>query len=142
MPLKVFVDSDVVISSLISKKGAAYFLLNAKNLEYFISDLSIKEQEIVVDRLNLDLDRFKNLIKNRFKIVDLKVKAEKVKGEFGNYVLDINDAHIVAGSEKAGVRFLITYNLKDYSVDKIKKDFDIVVTSPANLLQYLRSRED
>ena len=45
MPLKVFVDSDVIISSLISSTGAACILLNQKDLDLFISNVSLKELE-------------------------------------------------------------------------------------------------
>ena len=42
--LKVFVDSDVVISSLLSSTGAAYFLLhNIDAVELSISNLSLQE---------------------------------------------------------------------------------------------------
>lgn len=139
MAIEIFVDSDVIISSLISRKGAAYLLLSSKNLEYFISNFSIKELKIVADRLDIDRVSLKNLIKNRFKQVELEETAEKLKNKFNEYVLDVNDAHIVGGAREAGVKFLISYNIKDFKVDKIKQDFDIIITTPANFLQYLRS---
>lgn len=139
MTIKVFVDSDVVISSLISKKGAAYLLLNSKNLEYFVSNYSIKELKIVANRLDIDKVSLNNLIKNRFKRIEMIEPAEKLKDKFNDYVLDINDAHIIGGAHKARVKFLISYNIKDFKVDNIKKDFNIIVTTPANFLQYLRS---
>lgn len=44
MLIKVFLDSDVIISSLISQKGAAYFLIQEKiNLKLIISNISQKE---------------------------------------------------------------------------------------------------
>lgn len=139
MAIKIFVDSDVVISSLISKKGAAYLLLNAKNLEYFISNYSIKELKIVAERLDINKVSLKNLIKNRFKQIELKETTKKLKNRFNDYVLDVDDAHIVGGAHKTQVKFLISYNIKDFKVDNIKKDFNIIVTTPANFLQYLRS---
>jgi len=139
MSPKVFIDSDVVISSLISRKGAAHLLLNSKNLEYFVSNLSIKELKIVTDRLDIDRLSLKNLIKNRFKLIELKETAKELKDKFNDYVSDVNDAHIIGGACEAGVKFLISYNIKDFNVDKIKKDFDIIVITPANFLQYLRS---
>lgn len=75
MPLlKVFVDSDVVISSLMSEKGAAFSLLTEKHLKIklFISNLSYKEQDIVARRLKIDEKRLQNLIGRRFTIVRLK----------------------------------------------------------------------
>ena len=59
----------------------------------------------------------------------------KIKSEFKEYVLDINDAHIVVSARKASAQFLISYNTKHFKADK----FNIILTTPANLLQYLRS---
>lgn len=139
MAIKIFVDSDVVISSLISKKGAAYFLIHTAKLNLFVSDLSIMEMGIVSERLGLSEDKRSSLIRDKFKQVELKESVEKIKKQFGGYVLDINDAHIVKGAQKAQVEFLISYNTKDFKADKIKKDFNIIVITPANFLQYLRS---
>lgn len=139
MAIKIFVDSDVVISSLISKKGGAYFLIHTAKLNLFVSDLSITEMGIVSERLDLNEDKFGSLIRDKFKQVELKESVERIKKQFGDYVLDINDAHIVKGAQKAQAEFLISYNTKDFKVDKIKKDFNIIVIAPANFLQYLRS---
>ena len=140
MSLKVFVDSDVVISSLISKKGAAHFLLESKDVECFVSNISVKELEIVVDRLNIDKTRLKNLIRNRFEQVDLNESIKKLKNKFKDYILDEDDAHIVAGAIEAKVKFLTSYNIKDFKIDRIKQDFNIIVITPANYLQYVRGR--
>ena len=63
MALKIFVDSDVVISSLISQTGAAFLLLNQiDSFEQFVSNISVKELEQVVNRLNLDPKKLKYLL--------------------------------------------------------------------------------
>ena len=64
---------------------------------------------------------------------------EEVKNEYKEYVSDIHDAHIVSGAKEAKVRFLISYNLKDYNLEKIKQDLNILVMSPGQFIQYLRS---
>lgn len=138
MPPKTFVDSDVVISSLISSTGAAYILVNSKDLSLVISNLSFQELKIVAKRLGIAEDKLNILIK-KFNLTRLKETSEKLKEKYGHYVLDPNDAHIVAGAHKAKVKFLISYNIKHFKEDKIKQDFNIIVTTPANLLQYLRS---
>lgn len=51
MKRKIFVDSDVVLSSLISSKGAAYFLLNKVDLNLFISKSSIQELHSAIEDL-------------------------------------------------------------------------------------------
>lgn len=140
MLIKVFLDSDVVISSLISQKGAAYFLIQEEiNLKLIISNISQEELFRVAVKLNIDQDKTGKLVKEKLKIIQIKKKSEHLKKIFGNYVLDLNDAHIIAGAEKAKVKFLISYNTKHFQIDKIKQDFNIIVTTPANFLQYLRS---
>ncbi len=140
MTLKIFLDSDVVITSLISDSGAAHLLINnVKDLELYISNLSLIELEIIVERLNIDKNLLIEVVNNRFQKVKLEKSNEKIKEQYGDYVLDINDAHIVAGANKGQVRFLITYNLRHYKLDKIKGDFGVIVLTPAQFLQYLRS---
>lgn len=136
---KVFVDSDVVISSLISTKGAAYLILNEQESDFIISNFSRVELERVVNELNLSRNKLRSLIKKRLKIIKLETDLEKIKKDFQNYITDVDDAHIVAGATKAKVRFLLTYNLKHFQRQKIKEDFGIIVLTPAQYLQYLRS---
>lgn len=138
-PPIVFVDSDVVISSLISKSGAAYLLINETSQELFISDVSYRELQIVAERLGLDKDILDDLVKRRFKTIRQKTTLSQVKEKYGDYVTDINDAHIVAGAVEAKARFLVSYNIKHFKTDKIKSDFKILLTTPARFLQYLRS---
>lgn len=140
MPHTLFADSDVVISSILSSTGAAYLLIHqTKGIKLYISNLSQKELEIVATRLKISQNELIVLLKNRFDIVDLKLTHEETSKEYKNYVSDINDAHIIFGAKEAKVRFLITYNLKDYKIEKIKQDFNILVMTPGQFIQYLRS---
>ncbi len=133
--MKIFLDSDVIISSVISSLGAAYLLIHeVKDLDKFISNISLEELSIVANRLNIAPPRLKSLINNRFEIVNLKDSRE-----FSKYTFDFNDSHIVAGAKKAKVKFLITYNIRHFNIEKVKQDLDIMVITPGKFLQYLRS---
>jgi len=134
----IFVDSDIVVSSLISKTGATYLLINKTSVERWISNLSQKEIKIVAERLNLDKKKSKNIF-TRFKTIKLKEVTKKLKEKYISYVVDLNDAHILAGAIEAKTGFLVSYNLKHFKIDKIKADFKIIVLTPAKFLQYLRS---
>lgn len=139
---KIFVDSDVTISSLLSSKGAAYFLLKKSHLEFCVSNISIKEIKRGVDKLDLDNEKFQNLLKKKLRTIKLKedkVSIERIKVTFKDYVFDKNDAHIVAGAIKSKAKLILTYNIKDFKIDKIAGNFKIIVTTPARFLQYLRS---
>ena len=140
MPLKVFVDSDVIISSLISQTGAAFLLLNQTDeLQLFVSNLSLRELDVVIERLNLNENKLNELIRKNFSTIQLNEFLTEIKSEFAEYVLDTNDAHIVMGAKKANAQFLISYNTKHFKADKLREKFNIILTTPANFLQYLRS---
>lgn len=138
--MTVFVDSDVVISSLLSTIGAAYLLLQNKTNKYFyISSISKQELERVCKDLSIKKDKLEKLINEKLKIVNVDMQIKDIKSKYGKYVYDINDAHIVAGAIFSKADFLITYNTKDYKIQKIKNDLNIIIFTPAMLLQYLRS---
>ena len=136
---KVFVDSDVVLSSLLSSKGAAYFLLYEVNLEFVISNISLLEIERGVVKLNLDKNQLIGLIRNILKLIELKESIKRIKKIFEKYVFDENDAHIVAGAKRTKAKAILTYNLKHFNRQKIKDDLGVIVLTPAQYLQYLRS---
>jgi predicted nucleic acid-binding protein len=138
--VKVFVDSDVIISSLLSSSGAAYFLLHRANaVKPYISNLSLQEIRIVVERLSVDSNKLASLLRGNMGIVQLQYTKETVKTAYRQYVLDENDAHIVAGAKEAKAKFLVSYNSKDFKVERIKRDLAVILITPAHLLQYLRS---
>ena len=136
----IFIDSNVIITSLLSKKGASYLLLNQpSNNKFIISSVSKKELERVVDRLEINQDKLQSLIQKRFKMVKLITDLTKIKKDFQDYTSDPDDAHIVAGAAKAKARFLLTYNIKHFKKQKISDDLSIAVLTPSQYLQYLRS---
>ena len=139
--MRIFVDSDVIISSLLSQSGAAHFLLSLTSLELFISSLSKKELEVAVVRLGMRNKSLAKLINNSLEVIVLLESLPEIKKTFKDYVSDRNDAHIVAGAKSAKADFLITYNVKDFKIEKIKQDLGIITLTPGNFLQYLRSIE-
>ena len=139
--VKVFVDSDVVISSLISEKGAAHLLLNEQKSNFVISNVSKKELERVAISLGVEQGKLQGLVKKRLKLIKLAPDLKKIKSDFKDYTGDPNDAHIIAGANRAKAKFLLTYNLKHFKRQKINEDLGIIVLTPAQYLQYLRSLE-
>jgi predicted nucleic acid-binding protein len=139
-PIKVFVDSDVVISSLISTSGAAYGLLHdTEQVELYVSNMSSSELVKVVVRPHLKLDGLLHLISTRLHTVNISQSGEIVRRQFAKYVNVIDDAHIVAGAKEARVAFLISYNIRDFGAEKLRQDFQIILLTPGMFLQYLRS---
>ena len=137
--MRIFLDSDVIISSFISSSGASYYLLNnnLNALQFYISNFSITEIEVVTKGLNIQ-NKLKNL-ESRINIINLDTGIDNIRNLFKGYVYDVDDTHIVMSAKESKSKFLLTYNMKDYNIDLIKKDFNIIVLKPGMFIQYLRS---
>ena len=126
MPIRIFVDSDVIISSLISRTGAAFLLMHDARIDRFISDVSFAELKRVVGVLHLSLKDLQKLVETQCNVVTIGESKRDVK-RMTEFTRDMNDAHIVLGASKAKVKFLVTYNLKHYRIEKIREDLRIIV---------------
>lgn len=138
MLIRVFVDSDVIISSLISKTGAAYFLMHDTRIDRFISDVSFAELKRVAEVLHIPKKDLQKLVETACQTVKIGERMGEQK-RMMEYTRDTSDEHIVVGAKQAKAKFLVTYNLKHYLIEKIREDVGIIVLPPAFLLQYLRS---
>lgn len=138
--IKIFVDSDVIISSLISTSGAAYFLIHkTTEIELVVSNYSIKELNIVVERLQLNKEKLNELINQKFQVVQMLKSLDEIKKQYKEFIYDINDTHIVAGATNGKVKFLVSYNIKHFHAEKLQQDLNILPLTPAKMAQYLRS---
>lgn len=137
--VKVFVDSDVIISSLISKSGASSIVINQAPINSYISNFSHEELHRTVKKLGISKDRLDKVVKEKLKKVKIKLNQEEILNKFGNYTYDLEDAHIVAGAKEARAIFLVTFNIKDYKLQKIYDELGIRILMPGELLEYLRN---
>ena len=139
--IAAFVDSDVVISSFLPDKGAAYLLINSEiSVALFISSFSVKELLRVSEKLKFKISNVAK-IEKQLDFIDIETSIEHISKDYEQYVLDINDVHTVFGAHKAKCKFLVTYNLRDYKIQKIKNDLGITVLTPGTFLQFLRGLE-
>lgn len=136
--MPVFIDTDVIIASLLSSKGASSYLLT-KDIHASISSISRREVRKVAKRLKIDPNKLNALLKNQLKTVGMKQTLPTIRRKYSAFVSDKDDAHILAGAIEAKAKFLITYNTRHFDREKIKNRFDILVMTPAHYLQYLRS---
>ena len=136
--MRIFLDSDVIISSLLSSSGASHFLIHQTQVKLLISSISHKELKVVIKRLNIEPSKLKDLVNKKFEVLKINNSQEDIKQKYMDFVVDIGDANIVAGANKGNSKYLITYNLKHFKKDKIKNELDISIMTPALFLQYLR----
>ena len=128
------------IFSLLSASGASFAIILSPNIEKIISKSVEMEVQIVSKRHGISVNKVEQLL-NNVKLNELKLSKSKITNQYSKYVLDEHDSHVIAGAIEVNAKFLITYNLKHYNIDKIKADFGIVVLKPGNFLQYLRSKD-
>lgn len=137
--LKVFLDADVIIASLLSFKGASYLVLLHPSIQKVISGTIAKEVEEVVKRHGIDYGKKKRAFKN-LTTASLTITKQLLRETYPKYVFDEEDSHVVAGAALTKTPFLLTHNLRHYNREKIKRDFKIIVLRPGEFLQYLRSQ--
>lgn len=126
----VFIDTDVVISSFISKTGAAFFLLNTPS----------KAKLVISGQSQLEITRVTNELGIKPCALNLNlIKLTANLQHYLQYVTDPNDSQIIAAAHQIKAKFLISYNLRHYQKDKIKEDLNIIILTPGQFLQYLRS---
>ncbi len=135
--IKVFLDSDVVVSALLSQTGASYEILKNKEIRKITSETIKVEVGEVAKRLNISLSNKR--IFGKMEVINLKLNKARLVKNYLPYVLDEEDSHVVAGATKANSRFLLTHNIKHYHIEKIKRDLEIITMKPGTFLQYLRS---
>jgi len=137
--IKVFLDTDVLISALLSQKGASYKLINDTKFKKIISKTITEETNEVSRRENINKGAVRAILK-KTKITSLFLSKEKLLKTYSKYVFDEEDSHVVAGAYISKSNFLLTHNIKHYHVVKIKNDRGIKVMRPGDFLQYLRSQ--
>lgn len=137
--IKVFLDTDVLISALLSQKGASFILINKTGIKKIISKTIIEELNEVSKRENISKAKGLAILKKTKKTL-LLLSKEKLLKTYSKYVFDEEDSHVVAGAHISKSDFLLTYNIRHYHVVKIKNDLGIKVVRPGDFLQYLRSQ--
>lgn len=138
--IKVFLDSDVIISALLSTTGASFEVIKNSKIKRAISKIIKEELDEVTKRLRLNFFD-KDLLRN-METLSLGLTKKEIIKIYSPYVIDPEDAHVVAGAHKAKSRFLLTHNTKHYLASKIRNDFGIIVMKPGIFLQYLRSQSE
>ena len=136
--IQVFLDSDVIVSSLLSRTGASYEVIKNSPTKKFAS-LTVKEEvSEVAKRLKIKNQKVLRVF-GSVKLISIKLTKQEILKNYQKYVFDEEDSHVVAGAKISQARFLLTHNLKHYKVDDISANLGIIVLRPGSFLQYLRS---
>lgn len=134
--IRVYLDTDTIIAAIIQPRGTTANLLKNTHLIKYLSNTSRAEIKEVVHRKQLSLTIAMEIMAQcRSVIIQQSDYTDSRK-----YVSDPGDMHIITSTRKTKSLFLITYNLKHFKINQIHKELDIVVFSPAQLIQYLSSK--
>ncbi len=138
--VKVFLDTDVIISALLSKTGASFEIIKNPKVDKIVSTGIEKEVVEVAKRLGIDREDAKGVLKN-CKITSLSLTKKNIINKYSSHVFDKEDIHVVAGADLSESKFLLTHNIKHYKADRIGSNLKVIVLKPGDFLQYLRSKE-
>jgi len=132
---RVFVDSNVWFSYFWGSKTIQRLIDALRDKKRLvISELVLAE---VAENIKLKLPSVLDEVRNVFTIFPLTVVKDpdlKTVSQVKKYC-DSKDAPILAACLKSNSGFLITGNLKDFQVKKIKKMLGITVISPSQFLK-------
>lgn len=138
--VKVFVDTNLLVSALISQKGASYEIVQNSNIVKIISPTVSKELTEVSKKFRFRNKDVETILKH-LSLKKVSLKKEKLEEIYSGYVMDTKDTHVLSSAKESKTKFLLTHNIKHFRVEKINNDFGIIVIKPGNFLQYLRSQE-
>lgn len=145
-PKVVIINSNILFSSLIKEEGftraVLLFLKDTANLKFMIPKTVISEFKLHIGEIsrksgltyNNVLSGLEKLLGNVEQIDELNLKDEIKEGI--KYVKDENDAPFVAVALKYKPAYLLTYNKKDYKIEKLK-ELDILVVTPKEALDLM-----
>ncbi len=138
--VKVFLDTDVIISALLSKTGASFEIIKSPKVDKIVSTGIEREVAEVAKRLKIDRKDVKRVLKN-CQIKSLSLTKKNIIDKYSSHVFDKEDVHVIAGADLSESKFLLTHNVRHYNADRINNKLRVIVLKPGNFLQYLRSRE-
>lgn len=138
--VKVFLDTDVIISALLSKTGASFEIIKNSKVNKIVSTGIEREVAEVAKRLKINREDIKGVLKN-CKITSLSLTKKNIINKYSSHVFDKEDAHVVAGADLSESKFLLTHNARHYKADRINNNLKVIVLKPGDFLQYLRSKE-
>lgn len=137
--LKIFFDSSVIISAIISKEGASRQILTfceGHIMEGWISQLVKEEISRNIKRKLPELqNELDNILKiSRFKIIE-KIPP-KLLAKTKNWIKDKNDAHILAAAKLADVNVLLTLDIRHFIKDQeVAKKSNLQILTPGEFLK-------
>lgn len=139
---KVFLDSSVIISSLLSDRGGSFYILNElkNNFEFQINGHVLDEmKKVVSSKFSSNPDILSQLlvvVSNKFTI--LKNPSRKERFHFAQYISE-NDAPILASSLKySDILLTLDNEFFQEKILNLAREKSLKIMKPKELIESLR----
>ena len=141
-PVKIFLDSNVIISGFFSNKGSPRIILDILCLDLpFIVGATGKYNIIEIERnLKRKMPKTFPLYQKYFTNLDLKIislPSRKEVEAYAGYTSD-KDVPVLVSAIKGKADFLITGDKKDFSELKKHTDLELKILNPSEFLDIFR----
>ncbi len=138
---RVFLDSSVLISGVISQTGASSAILDLGEAGEIIIILSkgvLVETDRVFERKFPHLiEEFRKFIKNLSPIIIEDASSSEIHE--AEKVIDKGDAPILAAAQKENIHYLVSLDIKHFHTPKARQYLKSPVVTPAQFLTEFRN---
>lgn len=140
--MKVFIDSSVIIASLLSATGGstlAILFCETKMIDGFISPEVVKEIKLVIERKFPEKKKQFEKILTETNLRSIKLKDKKLITRAKKWIKDPNDAPILAAAKQANVDYLITLDIRHFIKDpNVTKKSGMRILTPGDFLEVVK----
>lgn len=137
---RVFLDTSVLVSGVLSRSGASAAILDLGEAEEIMLVVSrqvlIEADRTFVVKFPLMVERYRAFIKNLAPLLADEPSSRAVKEAAG--VIDPNDAPILAAAQHERVDYLVTLNTKHFLIPKVRAFYAAPIVTPGEFLAVFR----
>lgn len=137
---RVFLDSSVLVSGIISQSGASSAILDLGEAAEIIIVLSkgvLVETDRVLEKKFPGLaGEFRTFIKNLLPVVTADPTAREIRE--AESAIDKDDAPILAAAQKVNIHYLVSLDTRHFHSSKVRQYLKAPIVTPAQFLTEFR----
>ncbi len=137
---RVFLDTNVIISGLLSRTGASAAILDLAEAEEIVAVVSrqvlVEADRVFAAKFPQLLERYRKFIKNLGPLLADDPSMREV--EASKKIIDAADAPILAAAKKEGVNYLVTLNTRHFHTEKVRAFLPCPIFTPSEFIVAFR----
>lgn len=137
---RVFLDTNVVISGLLSRTGASAAILDLSEAEEIMAVVSrqvlVEADRVFTAKFPQLLERYRKFIKNLGPLLADDPSMREV--EASKKIIDATDAPILAAAKREGVNYLVTLNTRHFHTEKVRAFLSCPILTPSEFIVAFR----